>query len=514
MYGCMERGLLLMKKRLLHLMQAIVFFALLAFVLAAVGRVVERKQSRQRFGPFLENPQGYDVLLLGDSHVVNGIYPMELWADYGIASYNMASYGNSMVVSYWTLMYALDYMTPKLVVLGVKDAEKTDRITGSSGDLHNALDGLPYTRTKGRAIRDLMSDPKEVDYEGRRYVDMRWEYYLPFGKYHGRWSELSRSDFQYHPDRQKGGEILTGHAKPYENEFADENDMCREKGVGFVYLRKIIEECQSRGIGLLLTHIPYPAMLECQTSANRVREIAGEYGVDYIDFVYQDQTVDYQVDMFDEFSHLNASGARKVTDYLGRYIMDHFDVPDRRDDAAYQSWYADYDAYTDDKLDLIRSQTELKLALMLLHDTHFSVCMSVAAGSPLFSDETLMTLAHNIAREHVYEEDGYGKFSNTMFPLEGLDWAQPDQEQYFLLLDRKQDNLLLECVGSGEELDHEETSFGAVTYRYEDGQPTMTLEHGGKTTSYAFAPLRAGQYGVQLLVIDSRTDEVAAQLSF
>ena len=108
----MERGLLLMKKRLLHLMQAIVFFALLAFVLAAVGRVVERKQSRQRFGPFLENPQSYDVLLLGDSHVVNGIYPMELWADYGIASYNMASYGNSMVVSYWTLMYALDYMTP------------------------------------------------------------------------------------------------------------------------------------------------------------------------------------------------------------------------------------------------------------------------------------------------------------------------------------------------------------------------------------------------------------------
>ncbi|MGN0996015.1 MAG: SGNH/GDSL hydrolase family protein, partial [Candidatus Ventricola sp.] len=482
--------------------------------LVVVGRVVERKQSRQRFGPFLEEPQSYDVLLLGHSHMVSGVYPMELWADYGIASYNFASYGNSLVVSYWMLMYALDYMTPKLVVLDAKDAEKLERITGSSGDLHNALDGLPYTRTKGRAIRDLMSDPKEVDYEGRRYVDMRWEYFMPFGKYHGRWSELDKSDFQYHPDRQKGAEILVGHTKPYENEFIDENDMCQDGSVSLQYLRRIIEECQSRGISLLITNLPYPAMRECQAGANRVREIAKEYGVDYIDFVYQDQTVDYQTDMFDAFSHLNASGARKVTDYLGRYIVDHFDVPDRRGDAAYQSWFADYDTYTNDKLELIRSQTDLELALMLLHDTHFSLMMSVAPNSPLYEDDALMTLAHNIAREHVFEEDGYGKFSNTMFPLEGLDWAQPDAERYFLLLDRKQDDLLLECVGSEEELDHEETSFGTASYRVQGEQATVTLERGGQTALYSFGPIPDGAFGVQLLVVDNRTDEVAVSLSF
>ena len=32
-----------------------------------------------------------------------------------------------------------------------------------------------------------------------------------------------------------------------------------------------------------------------------------------------DSIVDYNIDMFDSFSHLNPSGARKVTDYLVKY---------------------------------------------------------------------------------------------------------------------------------------------------------------------------------------------------
>lgn len=499
----------MMKRKLLHVLQAVAFFALLAFTLCVVSRVVERKQSRQKYGPFLENPQAYDVLFFGDSHVVNAIFPMELWEDYGLASYNLASYGNSLPVSYWTIRYALDYAQPKLIVLGVKDAEKDYKLTGSSGDLHTALDGLPLTRTKAQAIEDLLDDPEVRDDDGNRYVDMKWEYYIPFGKYHGRWNELNKGDFRYTPDRQKGALMAVGVCTPYDYEIIDDSEMLEEVGWGYSYLRLIIRECKRRGIELMLVHIPHPALERGQMAANTVGSIAQECDLHYVDFVNLDQVADYNVDSYDPYSHLNPSGARKVTDYLGRFITEHYDVPDRRSDPAYQSWNEDYAVYDRDKLNLIRGQKELKNLLMLLHDTHYSVCISVKPGSALYEDDKLITLMHNIAREHVFEEDAFCKWSNAMFPLEELDSAAVQQERYFLMIDRKNGSIR-ECAGDAQQLE-EETSFGRVAYCAQDGKAALTIERDGQSDTYEAQD--TGEYGVQILVIDGLTDEVAASVT-
>ncbi|MGN0996846.1 MAG: hypothetical protein ACI4PG_08040 [Candidatus Ventricola sp.] len=498
-----------MKKKLLRLMQAAVFFALLAFVLVVVGRVVERKYSRQKLAPYLEAAQSYDVLLLGDSHMVNAVYPLELWKDYGIASYNLAGYGNSLAVSYWVLMNALDYATPKLVVLDIKDVERNTKITGSSGDLHNALDAFPLTPTKVRAIEDIIDNLEEVDEEGHYYVDIKWEYYLPFGKYHGRWNQLSSFDFQFNPTRQRGAEMLVGVANPREYEITDEE--MEEHGWGFSYLRMIIEACRSRGIGLLLTHMPHPAKDIEQMGANAVQNLAWEYDLNYIDYVHDDQVVDYTSDMYDSYSHLNASGAWKVTDYLGRYIRSHYGLPDRRGDPAYAAWDADYDIYTGTKLKSLVNQQKLDSALMLMHDSNLSVCISVAPESPVYDREKTLNLLHNIVREHVYEEDGFGKWSNAIFPLEGLEEAAAQGERYFLLLDRKT-GMLRECVGDGQPL-REETSFGWVTYDPLRETP-LSVERGEELAAYPIGMQTEEMDGVQVLVVDSRTDGVAASLSF
>ena len=107
-----------------RLLEAALFLALLWGAVTVVSNVLERKASKIKYAPFLENPQQYDVLFIGDSHVYNGVFPMEMWDDYGIASYNIACYGNTIPVSYWNMMLALDYVTPRLMVIGVKDVEK------------------------------------------------------------------------------------------------------------------------------------------------------------------------------------------------------------------------------------------------------------------------------------------------------------------------------------------------------------------------------------------------------
>ena len=66
---------------------------------------------------------------------------------------------------------------------------------------------------------------------------------------------------------------------------------------------------------------------------------------------------------------------------------------------------------------------------MLLHDDDFACEITVSAGCALFDSEKLTTLMQNIA-EHIFEEDMFAKWSNSLFPLEKLDEAAEGGQSY------------------------------------------------------------------------------------
>lgn len=434
-----------MKKRALGFLKAVVFCALMLGVVAGVSRLVERKESIEKMKPFLDRAEEYDVLFLGDSIMNTGVFPMEIWEKYGITGYNIASYGNTLPITYWALQNALDYASPKLVVLDVQGAGKTYKLSGNSSDVHTAFDCYPISRTKAAALDDLMDDPYAVDDSGAAYVDMKWEYLFTLGKYHARWSELTSEDIHPVYNREKGAKSVIAVADAQDYDLIDENMATEENGQwGFVYLRRIIEDCQNRGIDVLLVHLPYPATEEQQMDANAVYYIAEEYGVDYIDFVSMDDTVDYATDCFDAHEHLNPSGARKVSDYLGRYIAEHYAMADHRGEEKYAAWETDARVYREKKLADLGMQTDIECVLMLLHDDDFSVEVDIGAGSALFENEKRMTLMQNIAREHIFEEDMFSKWSNSLFPLERLEEAAQNGQSYRLVADRKTGGILEE----------------------------------------------------------------------
>lgn len=423
-----------MKKHILRALKAIAFCALLGGCVWFASDALERKASRIKYEPLFARPEDIDVLFVGDSHMINGIYPMELWKDYGIASYNLACIGNTIPVTYWSMMSALEVVQPQLVVIGINDVEYPHKLTGSSSDAHTALDGLPLNAVKIQAIEDLMDDPWVTDDDGTPYTALKWEYYFKLGKYHTRWSEVGLRELKFEANRQKGAEMAVAVAQPRDYDIIDEEMCAEESGWGFAYLRRMIEECQRREMDVMLVHLPYPSTTEDQMAANAVGLIAEEYGVSFVDFVALDQVVDYRTDCFDSFSHLNPSGARKVTDYMGRYITDWYSVPDRRGDAAYAHWETDYADYMAYKLGRMRMQTELCNVLMLLHDGQLRANVSIRAGAALYGDELLIRLLHNAAREHVYEADAYTMWSDSLFPLTGLDEAAAQGEAYFVRL--------------------------------------------------------------------------------
>lgn len=355
----------------------ILILAIVIGGICASSGVLERKDSWEKYADFYSQEEDFDILFLGTSHVMNAIYPMELWNDYGYTSYNFGGHKNRIATSYWVLRNALDYTNPKLVVLDTHLAGKNTKVCDDFSYLHQSFDSMPLSWTKVKALIDLLNDP-EMDEriakgkgdrgtEQRSYLGILWNYCV----YHGRWSELTSDDYDPTPSVEKGAEMRIN-VTPGKLERIDSAEVLIEDTVGLEYIRKIVAECSNRGISVLLTYYPYPADEEEQIDANSVGVLAEELGVNYLNFLDLD-VIDYETDCYDEASHLNPSGARKVTKYIGQYISENYDVENCHADELYQKWNSDYKKYCELKDEKIRECNSYDIYQCLLSEDDLDV---------------------------------------------------------------------------------------------------------------------------------------------
>lgn len=383
-----------MKRKIRIAVSCIMTIGLTAIFLWYSTGLMERKLSREKNGPFFEQKEDFDVLFMGTSHMGYGIYPMELWNDYGIVSYNLGGHGNPLATTYWTLENAFDYTTPKLVVIDCFLLSYMVKSSGSFSSVHISLDTFPLSRAKIAAAFDLLDDKTAenlfADKEPRSRLEVLWDYSI----YHTRWDDLGEEDFIIEFTREKGAEHYAGVVPAEKMVRIPAESKLEEDTVSIEYLRKMIEDCNNRGIDVLLTYLPFMADETCQKEANRVYDIAREYGVGYINFLDVD-VVNYRTDYCDSDYHLNPSGARKVTDYIGQYIKEHYDIPDQRDNGAYAHWYVDYEEYTNGQKNELRNLESLDKYLMMLADKNYSVLIEVR-NAEIWRDKYYLDLLENL----------------------------------------------------------------------------------------------------------------------
>lgn len=346
-----------------------------------IANIVQRKDSDFKYNPFFAQEADFDVLFFGTSHVINGIFPMELWKDYGIVSYNFGGHANLLPTSYWVMENALDYTSPKLAVIDGLGLGLATKSPDTFSYTHLSLDAFPFSLKKAAAARDILDDAamEEKIKQGtvqdaaeRTWMGLLWD----FSVYHPRWNGLSQNDFEPSSTKEKGAESRIAVCEPMDVVKVKEDVKMEGETAGTEYLYKMIESCKERGIEVLLVYLPFPAIESSQLEANRLSDIAQEYGVGYINFLDMD-VVDYRTDCYDASSHLNPSGARKVTDYIGKYIQSHYQIPDNRENEAYRGWHGDYADYREFKVSNLRQQQALDVYLMLLADKNYHALIQV-----------------------------------------------------------------------------------------------------------------------------------------
>ena len=102
-------------------------------------------------------------------------------------------------------------------------------------------------------------------------------------------------------------------------------------------------------IELLLIEIP-SAESWSNNKSNETKAFADEHDLKFIDLNLNGDEFDFdwREDTKDKGDHLNVYGATKVSKYLGNYIKQNYDIPDRRNDESYRDWYTDSETYHKD----------------------------------------------------------------------------------------------------------------------------------------------------------------------
>lgn len=475
-----------MKKWIQALLSVLVIATMTVGMLAGLTRLTGRKYGASKNDAFYAQEEDFDVLLFGTSHMVETVFPMELWRDYGIVSYNLGSNTARLPLTYWILQGALEHTSPRLVVVDCYGLSGNIKGAGVYSMYHDGLDFFRPGLTQIRAVLDTRADDV-----GR--LECLWDFAL----FHNRWTELSKNDFVPAVSPEKGAESqmnVTSISAAEMPPVIDSPQMSAEDTAGVEYLHRIIQTCRQQGIEVLLTYMccGTSETEAAQQEANRAAAIAEEYDIGFVNLLHSD-VVDLRTDMRDR-SHVNPSGARKVTELLGQYITEHYDIPDRREDPAYAGWYEDYEDYTAFKIESLAApevvyqyengktyEINFRNYLMLLHDRRLSFCVFLD-GNRLWRENEAYTCL----------------LANAWIEPEKL----PPDEPVLAVVDNLSGNV--SYLTAGEAAD---TGFGRVTFTLSEGSYAVQID--GESAMELLPEADAGA-----VVIDNDSGAVATSSQF
>ncbi|MCR5477088.1 MAG: hypothetical protein K6E92_05655 [Lachnospiraceae bacterium] len=259
-------------------------------------------------------PASADVVFIGNSHNFCTIDPDLLYEEYGIESFMLSTSAQTIPMSYYAAMEAIELRRPKTIVLELSYVAN-DFMTVGQGMDNSFFDGMPLCSAKKAAIEDLYEKEDRI-----------W-YYLPMGLYHGRWKNLTEADYRDFQLTKRGtfhaGEVYQNRPIP----LVDEGERMPMPERMEEYLIRLMDLCEEEGVRLLLYVAPFNSLYDSEDAVadlqNRQRmfnhacALASERGVRVRNLFYEleDLGIDDSTDWRDE-AHFNDNGQAKVTRYL------------------------------------------------------------------------------------------------------------------------------------------------------------------------------------------------------
>ncbi|AOR23080.1 hypothetical protein [Clostridium taeniosporum] len=301
---------------------------IIVFILSILSPIFKHPGHLEKLTEGLYNKEKqYDVLLLGSSHMNGSVDPKVLYDECGITSFNYATGGQPIDVTYYLLKEALktqknvDIVILDLYYLGLENEY------GEEAYIRNVLDNMKFSYNKLQAIFNC-TPPQEYIY-----------YIFPIFKYHNRWGDLKEYDFTKYniQDNSDINGFDAGNKKyGYDIEGIQKNNIIGEiPDKTKYYLYKFIELSKEKKFSLIFTNAPYDYSSndfkgwykDDAAMFNKVATISKENNIPFINYSLPEKmheiNFDFKEDM-NNIGHTNIWGANKVSLHLAKFLKENY----------------------------------------------------------------------------------------------------------------------------------------------------------------------------------------------
>ena len=313
-----------MKTRIAPFVTGACFLALLCALMLAASYLFMPKNNHKAFGVndaemlasgiLGEKENSIDVLVVGDSEAYSSISPMQMWEERGFRSYLCSTPAQPLYDSYRFLRQALERQSPSVVVLETNAIFRPYKLND-------------YLLSRAKTLFSVL-------------------------RYHDRWKSLKVNDFG-RPVKYTWTDDLKGFrynpavaAASTKNYMLPTDSATPIPALNEDCLQDMLALCKENNAELLLVSTPSTINWN-RARHNSIAAFAEENDLTYIDMntMPNEVPIDWARDTRDRGDHLNYAGAVKVSSFLGKYLQNTYELPNRRDAAHYHSWNDALDRY-------------------------------------------------------------------------------------------------------------------------------------------------------------------------
>ena len=321
--------------------QSIIFIAGFLYLLMTVTYIIRTNGDvKDRFtGFYAEKDHTIDVVMVGSSPVYPYYAAPMMWGRYGFRAYPISTNLQRPVAAVGLLEEVRKTQAPSLYVFEMRmyTAREMD-LTNNMAYTRGVTDNMKYSWNRIKTINDMVDDVSE-----------RHTYYFDIFKYHSNWKTMVLPEqlacFRYEKMDDQKGYVMTDEVGPCE---AVDTSGITEK----LPMPEFQEECLERLLDYLEENelqalfILSPTVMEeeKQKMYNYMEDIINGRGYEFLNMndYYDEMGLDFAADFSDYGGHVNAVGAEKCSTFLGRYLVEHYGIEDKRGEKGSESWDTAY----------------------------------------------------------------------------------------------------------------------------------------------------------------------------
>lgn len=330
-------------------LQAILFISGFLLILISVTYVIRTNgEIKDIFTGFYAEPDDtLDVVMIGSSPVYPFYASPKLWGEYGITCYPLSSHVQRPSAMLPLMKEVYKTQSPQVFVFEMR------MFTMEDGDMESNMayargvtDNMKYSWNRIETINRLVADKSE-----------RYTYYFDIFKYHSNWKTMilpsQLACIIYERKSPLKGYVIKDEVGPLEEEriptctdITDKMPIPQEQEER---LYELLAYLDAQGQEALFIVSPYREEAEEQMMYNYIEEILTEHGYTFCNMneYYEEMGIDFTTDYYDYGGHVNALGAKKCTEFLGK-LLEKYNIPDKRGQKKLAAWDEAYALYQEE----------------------------------------------------------------------------------------------------------------------------------------------------------------------